>query len=221
MAGEPQRDERDQDPARFDPWSGNHFGGARFFAASTLIHVGLLVAVRARCPFTVIEDAREDQREDRRGPGRRRGDRRRAVARGLRRPARGRQGADPPGAAAGADRSCATCARRACRRSAASGRSSAPGPTVDLNAASLALGGGGGVGGLGGSFGDYVGGLRKVGLDLVLVIDTTESMQFVIDEVKEHATALVADLQRMVPTAASASSSIATRATSTSPSGPI
>jgi hypothetical protein len=60
--------------------------------------------------------------------------------------------------------------------------------------------GGGGVGGLGGTFGEYIGGLRKVGLDLVLVIDTTESMQFVIDEVKQHAAALVASIQRMVPT---------------------
>src|SRR5690606_5133247 len=60
--------------------------------------------------------------------------------------------------------------------------------------------GGGGVGGLGGSFGDYVGGLRKTGLDLVLVIDTTESMQFVIDEVKRHAVSLVSTIERMVPT---------------------
>jgi hypothetical protein len=75
------------------------------------------------------------------------------------------------------------------------------GPAADLNVATLSLGsGGGGVGGLGGSFGDYVGGLRKVGLDVVLVIDTTESMQFVIDEVKQNATTLVENLQRMVPT---------------------
>ena len=31
--------------------------------------------------------------------------------------------------------------------------------------------GAGGIGGLGGGFGDYVGGLRKTGLDLALVID--------------------------------------------------
>jgi len=48
--------------------------------------------------------------------------------------------------------------------------------------------GSGAIGGLGGGFGDYVGGLRKVGLDLVLVIDTTESMQFVIKEVKTRLT---------------------------------
>ncbi len=73
------------------------------------------------------------------------------------------------------------------------------GPTVDLASVPLAFGSGG-VGGLGGSFGDYVGGLRKTGLDLVLVIDTTESMQFVIDEVKSHCSSLVGAIQRMVPT---------------------
>ena len=62
-------------------------------------------------------------------------------------------------------------------------------------------GGLGAVGGLGGGFGDYVGGLRKVGLDVLLVIDTTESMQFVIDAVKKKLSQLVGALQRMMPTA--------------------
>ena len=31
------------EPPRFDPWSGNRVGGIRWFAASTLIHAGLLV----------------------------------------------------------------------------------------------------------------------------------------------------------------------------------
>jgi hypothetical protein len=79
------------------------------------------------------------------------------------------------------------------------------GPKIDLSASNLSLGAGGvggsgGVGGLGGNFGDYVGGLRRSGLDLVLVIDTTESMQFVIDEVKKRLAALVSAIQRMVPT---------------------
>src|SRR5262249_36613054 len=56
------------------------------------------------------------------------------------------------------------------------------------------------VGGLGGGFGDYVGGLRKVGLDVALVIDTTDSMQFVIDDVKKQLSQLVAAIQGMVPT---------------------
>ena len=211
----------DQDPPRFDPWSGNHFGGARFFAASTAHPRRRCWCCSPRCRFTVIARRREDQRQDRRRPGRRRGDRRRsrrwrttpACSRWRRR--RPRQAQRPAGPVV---RNVQRAAR--CRRSAASGpklghrsggRHQRRQPRARRRAASAASGG---------SFGDYVGGLRKVGLDLVLVIDTTESMQFVIDEVKEHASALVADLQRMVPTAASASSSIATRATSTSPSGP-
>ncbi len=76
------------------------------------------------------------------------------------------------------------------------------GPKIDDAAPPLTFGaggGGGGIGGLGGSFGDYVGGLRKVGLDVALVIDTTDSMQFAIDEVKEKLASFVAALQQMVP----------------------
>jgi putative intracellular protease/amidase len=73
------------------------------------------------------------------------------------------------------------------------------GPAVD-EAPPLSFGAGA-VGGLGGSFGDYVGGLRKVGLDVALVVDTTESMQFAIDEVKERLVAFVSALRRMVPAA--------------------
>ncbi len=76
--------------------------------------------------------------------------------------------------------------------------------TEDISALSFGGGGQGGVGGLGGlggGFGDYIGGLRKVGLDVVLVIDTTDSMQFVITEVKQKFKALVGAIHRMVPTA--------------------
>ena len=59
---------------------------------------------------------------------------------------------------------------------------------------------GGTVGGIGGGFGDYVGGLRKVGLDVVLVIDVTDSMQFVIDTVKSRLIKLITSLRAMVPT---------------------
>lgn len=59
---------------------------------------------------------------------------------------------------------------------------------------------GGAIGGIGGGFGDYVGGLRKVGLDVVLVIDATSSMQFVIDSVKSRLIKLVTSLRQMVPT---------------------
>jgi hypothetical protein len=58
----------------------------------------------------------------------------------------------------------------------------------------------GAIGGIGGGFGDYVGGLRKVGLDVVLVIDATDSMQFVIDTVKARLIKLIASLHAMVPT---------------------
>lgn len=54
-------------------------------------------------------------------------------------------------------------------------------------------------GGPGGGFGDLLGGLRKVGVDLVLLIDTTNSMQSIIDDVKHQARAFIANLQQMVP----------------------
>jgi hypothetical protein len=59
---------------------------------------------------------------------------------------------------------------------------------------------GGAIGGIGGGFGDYVGGLRKVGLDVVLVIDASDSMQFVIDSVKGRLIKLITSLRAMVPT---------------------
>jgi hypothetical protein len=74
------------------------------------------------------------------------------------------------------------------------------GPAIDASSANLSFGGGA-VGGLSGSFGDYVGGLRKVGLDIVLVIDTSSSMQFVIDDVRTKLSSMVAAIHRMVPTA--------------------
>jgi len=66
----------------------------------------------------------------------------------------------------------------------------------------IGLGGGGGAGwSLGSSFGQYVGGLRKVGLDVALVVDATGSMQNVIDEMKHRLDDLVSTMQRLVPTA--------------------
>jgi hypothetical protein len=58
----------------------------------------------------------------------------------------------------------------------------------------------GAIGGIGGGFGDYVGGLRKVGLDVALVIDATDSMQFVTESVKSRLIKLVTSLRQMVPT---------------------
>jgi hypothetical protein len=78
------------------------------------------------------------------------------------------------------------------------------GPSSDSPTSQFGLSGigsiGGAVGGIGGGFGDYVGGLRKVGLDVVLVIDATDSMQFVIDTVKARLIKLITSLRAMVPT---------------------
>jgi hypothetical protein len=63
-------------------------------------------------------------------------------------------------------------------------------------------GGGGGSGlSLGSSFGRYVGSLRKVGLDVALVIDATGSMQDVVDELKSNLLELTRTMQSLVPTA--------------------
>src|SRR5215475_12786896 len=81
---------------------------------------------------------------------------------------------------------------------------------TDLGArfASAGAGGGGngvGLGSLGisldSAFGRYVGGLRKVGLDVAIVVDATGSMQNVIDEIKKRLDDLAVTLQRLVPTA--------------------
>jgi hypothetical protein len=65
--------------------------------------------------------------------------------------------------------------------------------------------GGGGGGGFGVSlntaFGRYVANLRRVGLDVAIVIDATGSMQNVIDELKQRLGTLTATMQRLVPTA--------------------
>ena len=186
--------DQNEDPARFDPWSGNQYGGARFFAVSTVAHIVILL-VLAGISLTVyrnvekinvkieevgVETEGAPSLEDYAGLL--------EVTRAPRRDAQRPQGPVVRNVRAPQVPSLASVGPKLGR-----------GPAVDLNTAALSLGGGG-VGGLGGSFGDYVGGLRKTGLDLVLVIDTTESMQFVIDEVKQHAAALVQAIQRMVPT---------------------
>ncbi len=64
----------------------------------------------------------------------------------------------------------------------------------------LSFGGSGLAGGApGGGFGDVLGSLRKVGVDLVLLIDTSNSMQSIIDEVKDEVRGFIANLQEMVP----------------------
>lgn len=76
-------------------------------------------------------------------------------------------------------------------------------PSIGANPGSLdiplGIGGGfeGGVGG--GGFGAVVQGLRKVGIDLVIVIDTSGSMQSVLDEVKAQVEDFIGNLQQLVP----------------------
>ena len=61
---------------------------------------------------------------------------------------------------------------------------------------------GGGYGrGIGNSFGGFIGGLRRKGLDVVLVIDGTGSMRLVIGQVKARMRELMFAIHRLVPTA--------------------
>ncbi len=61
---------------------------------------------------------------------------------------------------------------------------------------------GGGIGrGFGRGFGDFVGLLEKVGFDVVFVIDATDSMDFVIDAVKQQLSNLVETIRKLVPNA--------------------
>ena len=53
--------------------------------------------------------------------------------------------------------------------------------------------------GVGGSFQQYVGELRQVGLDVVFVIDATGSMGWLISEVKDHVDTMAASIRRLVP----------------------
>lgn len=193
------------DPSRFDPWAGHRFGGLRWFALSTAAHAGLLVLF-ATITLTVIRTVEEirvavvdeapaalDGTDDG-APSLQ------DLAGVLRAETVAPQRAAPAGPVIQAVRAPDL------PRPAGIGPKlgSAPGP--DLLAAAPGSGGmgiggpGGGLGGLGGDFGDYIGGLRKVGLDVVLVIDTTISMQFVIDDVRDRLSAMVATIQRMVPT---------------------
>lgn len=52
----------------------------------------------------------------------------------------------------------------------------------------------------GGDFGDNIGGLRRVGIDIALVVDATDSMQFVIESVRERLSNMIESLQTMVDT---------------------
>jgi von Willebrand factor type A domain len=72
--------------------------------------------------------------------------------------------------------------------------------------AGIGAGRGGGIGsgygmGVGRGFGGFIGGLRRKGLDVMLVIDGTGSMKLIINDVKARMEKLAAAIHRMVPTA--------------------
>lgn len=85
-------------------------------------------------------------------------------------------------------------------------RNMEPGSTGGGMALGPGIGAGGGVGGgigrgFGRGFGDFVGLLEKTGFDVVFVIDATDSMDFVIDPVKQQIGNLVETIRKLVPNA--------------------
>jgi hypothetical protein len=185
------------DPSRFDPWSGNRYGGFRFFAASGVVHAVLLF-VFATVTLTVIrkvdeirvkvvDDAMVGEENLDGAPSNE------DLAGVLKMEKAQPQRAAPSGPTIQGLRAPEM------PRIGGVGPKLGAGPAIDMVSTNLSFGSGS-IGGLGGGFGDYVGGLRKVGLDIALVIDTTDSMQFVIDDVKQKLSKLVGSMQRMVPT---------------------
>ena len=183
-------------PPRFDPWSGKRYGGLQWLAVSTAVHIGLLLLF-ATVTLTVIRKVQEVRVkivDDTVGE-------------------ENLDGAPSLKDLAGVLKMEKTLPQRAAPsgpviqgvrapempRIGGVGPKLGAGPTIDTISTNLSFGSGA-IGGLGGGFGDYVGGLRKVGLDVALVIDTTDSMQFVIDDVKQKLSVLVGAIQRMVPT---------------------
>jgi len=70
----------------------------------------------------------------------------------------------------------------------------------------IGIGRGGGMGagyghGIGNGFGGFIGELRRKGLDVVLVIDGTGSMNLILDDVKAKMAQLVQSIHRLVPIA--------------------
>jgi von Willebrand factor type A domain len=70
----------------------------------------------------------------------------------------------------------------------------------------IGIGRGGGMGagyghGIGAGFGGFIGELRRKGLDVVLVIDGTGSMNLILDDVKAKMAQLVQSIHRLVPIA--------------------
>jgi hypothetical protein len=70
----------------------------------------------------------------------------------------------------------------------------------------IGIGRGGGIGsgygqGIGNGFGGFISGLRRTGLDVVIVIDGTSSMRLVIDDVRGKMRDLMLAIHRLVPSA--------------------
>ena len=70
----------------------------------------------------------------------------------------------------------------------------------------IGIGRGGGIGsgygrGVGAGFGGFIGGLRRSGLDVTIVIDGTGSMKLIINDVKAKMRQLILAIHRLVPTA--------------------
>ena len=70
----------------------------------------------------------------------------------------------------------------------------------------IGIGRGGGMGsgyghGIGAGFGGFIGELRRKGLDIVLVVDGTGSMNLIIDDVKAKMVQLIRAVHRLVPIA--------------------
>ncbi|HVN85871.1 MAG TPA: vWA domain-containing protein [Candidatus Binatia bacterium] len=185
------------EPPRFDPWSGQRLRGLRFFAVSGAVHAGLLILF-GTITLTIarkVEQIKVTVVDDQVGAEQLDGEPSMQDLAGVLNVQRAApQQARPRGPVVQNVRAPEM------PRLAGLGPKLGAGPTIDTVSTTLSFGSGG-IGGLGGGFGDYVGGLRKVGLDIALVIDTTDSMQFVIDDVKDKLTQLVTTMQKMVPTA--------------------
>lgn len=200
----PEDDENKNRPERFDPWApGSRGKQASFFAVSTIIHVVVLVLLATatvqivkkvdEIRVKVMDDSVVGTEESAGEPSMQ------DIAGALK-----VNRANPQAAARPAGPRIENI-KAPVMPNLAVGPKIGRGPTIDDSLPGVfGAGGGAGLGGLGGmsgAFGEYVGGLRKVGLDVALVIDCTSSMQFAIDAVKANLSNLVATLQRMVPTA--------------------
>jgi hypothetical protein len=76
----------------------------------------------------------------------------------------------------------------------------------DVAAGGVGTGGGNGIGtgsgpGMGTGFGGFIGELRRKGLDIVLVIDDTGTMDLIINDVRDRMDELVMAIHRLVPIA--------------------